>query len=83
MFCDRTELTLKDKETRDLSCHESYWRKGNVIRGHTKVGTDRVERKDKRSFASEMSEEDDFGAFPDLSIADGFILLVSPGSNGV
>jgi len=36
-----------------------------------------VEGEDKRSFASEMSEEDDFGTFPDLSVADEFALLVS------
>ena len=36
-----------------------------------------MECKDKRSFAGEMSEEDDFGTFPDLSVADGFVLLVS------
>jgi len=36
-----------------------------------------VEGEDKRSFTGEMSEEDDFGTFPDLSVADEFALLVS------
>lgn len=36
-----------------------------------------MEGKDKRSFAGEMSEEDDFGTFPDLSVANRFVLQVS------
>ena len=36
-----------------------------------------MEGEDKRSFTGEMSEEDDFGTFPDLSVADEFALLVS------
>lgn len=70
-------LTLKDKETGDLSCHQRYWRKGNVVCCHTEVGADGVKGKDKRSFAGEMSEEDDFGTFPDLSVANRFVLQVS------
>ena len=36
-----------------------------------------MEGEDKRSFTGEMSEEDDFGTFPDLSVADEFPLSVS------
>lgn len=42
-----------------------------------------MEGKDKRSFAGEMSEEDDFGTFPDLSVADGFVLLVRSNSDAM
>lgn len=36
-----------------------------------------MEGKDKRSFTGEVSEEDDFGTFPDLSVANEFSLSVS------
>lgn len=36
--------------------------------------TDRVESEDEGSFASEVGEEDDLGAFPDLSWADELAL---------
>jgi hypothetical protein len=71
------ELTLKDEETSDLSSHDWPRRKGDIECGHTKVGTNRVEGEDKRSFTGEMSEEDDFGTFPDLSVTNEFSLFVS------
>lgn len=40
------------------------------------MSADGVESEDKGSFASEMSEEDDFGAFPDLSRADELALFL-------
>ena len=42
-----------------------------------------MEGKDKRSFAGEMSEEDDFGTFPDLSVANRFVLQVSANSDAM
>jgi hypothetical protein len=36
-----------------------------------------VEGEDKRSFTGKVGEEDDFGTFPDLGVADEFSLSVS------
>ena len=36
-----------------------------------------MEGEDKRSFTGKMGEEDDFGTFPDLSVANEFSLSVS------
>jgi hypothetical protein len=36
-----------------------------------------VEGEDKRSFAGKVGEEDDFGTFPDLGVANEFSLSVS------
>jgi hypothetical protein len=36
-----------------------------------------VEGEDKRSFAGKVGEENNFGTFPDLSVADEFSLSVS------
>jgi hypothetical protein len=71
------QLTFKDEETSNLSSHDGPRRKGDVECGHTKVGANRVEGEDEWSFTGEMSEEDDFGTFPDLSIANEFSLFVS------
>jgi hypothetical protein len=75
---DECKLTLKDEETSDLSGHDGPRCEGNIERGHTKVGADRVEGEDKRSFTGKMGEEDDFGTFPDLSVANEFPLSISP-----
>lgn len=75
---DVVEEVLKDEETSDLESHQGQGGKWDIVRGHTEVGADRVEGEDKRSFASEMSEEDDFGTFPDLSVADEFAGLKLP-----
>jgi len=36
-----------------------------------------VEGEDKRSFTGKVGEEDDFGTFPDLSVANEFSLSIS------
>jgi hypothetical protein len=71
------EHVLKDKEACDLSRHESDGRKRHLVRRHAKVAADGVEEVDEGEFAGEVSEEDDFGAFPDLCAGDGFVLTVS------
>jgi hypothetical protein len=71
------QLTLEDKEKGNLCGHYRDRCEGNGRGGHAKVGADRVKGQDERCFASEMSEENDFGALPDLLLGNMLVLFIS------
>ncbi len=77
-MCPIMEHVLKDEEEGELSEHEGDRGEGDFVGRHAEVTTDWVEEIDEREFTSEVGDEDDFGAFPNLGSGDVFVLRVEP-----
>lgn len=76
--CPVVEGVFEDKEYGDLHTHQPDWRKRHLVCRHSKVAANRVEQVDQRELAGEVSEEDDLGTVPDLSVGDCLVGLDLP-----
>lgn len=72
------EHVLEEEEGCNLGRHQPNWGEWHLVCRHAKVAANRMEQVDEREFAGEVSEKDDFGAVPDISIRHRLVGLNLP-----